>query len=134
MKKYAEINQTQFPVVTVTFTGEKADDTNFPLYLGEVKETYDRKTTLAIIFDASNAVLPAVTFQQMQAQWLKDNTQLMKDFCAGTAYIIPNVVIRNVLKAIFSFQGQPVPYLVCRNHDEAKAWTEQQLANSNSKS
>ena len=131
MKKYAEIDQKSFPIINVTFTGEKADDANFPLYLAEVKETYDQQKNLAIIFDASNAVLPSVKFQQMQAQWLKDNTQLMTNFCAGTAYIIPNIVIRNVLKAIFSFQGQPVPYFVCRNHDEAKAWIKQQLANGN---
>jgi hypothetical protein len=64
----------------------------------------------------------------MQAQWLKDNTQLMKDFCVGTAYIIPNIIIRNVLKAIFSFQNQPVPYIICEDVSKAEAWIIKQLA------
>ena len=127
MKKYAEINQSEFPIVTVTFTGEAADAENFPLYMAEVKAVYEQKKTTSIIFDASEAVLPSVAFQKMQAQWLKDNTQLMKDYCVGTAYIIPNIIIRNVLKAIFSFQSQPVPYLVCRDYAEAEAWVSKQI-------
>ena len=127
MKKYAIIDEAQFPIIKVTFTGKSADSENFPLYLSEVKQTYDHKKKLAIIFDASNAVLPALSFQQMQAQWLKDNTQLMQDFCAGTAYIIPNIIIRNVLKAIFSFQNQPVPYIICEDASKAEAWINKQL-------
>ena len=128
MKKYAIIDEAQFPIINVTFTGESADTENFPLYLSEVKQTYDHQKNLAIIFDASKAVLPALSFQQMQAQWLKDNTQLMKDFCAGTAYIIPNIIIRNVLKAIFSFQNQPVPYIICEDVSKEEAWIIKQLA------
>jgi hypothetical protein len=128
MKKYAIIDEAQFPIIKVTFTGESADTENFPLYLSEVKQTYDHQKNLAIIFDASNAVLPALSFQQMQAKWLKDNIQLMKDFCAGTAYIIPNIIIRNVLKAIFSFQSQPVPYIICEDAIKAESWISKQLA------
>lgn len=127
MKKYAIIDDVQFPIIRVTFTGESADSENFPFYLSEVKQTYDHKKNLAIIFDATDAVLPALSFQQMQAQWLKDNTQLMKDFCAGTAYIIPNIIIRNVLKAIFSFQSQPVPYIICAETTKAEEWVSKQL-------
>ncbi|MFN3490187.1 MAG: STAS/SEC14 domain-containing protein [Emticicia sp.] len=128
MKKYAIIDEAQFPIIKVTFTGESADSENFPLYLSEVKQTYNHKKNLAIIFDATDAVLPSLSFQQMQAQWLKDNTQLMKDFCAGTAYIIPNIIIRNVLKAIFSFQSQPVPYIICGDITKAEEWVSKQLA------
>ncbi len=127
MKKYAEIDQSEFPVVKVVFTGEAAQADNFPLYLEEVKQSYDSKTALAIIFDASKAVFPGITYQKMQAQWLKDNAQLMKDFCKGTAYIIPNFIIRNVLQAIFAFQTQSAPYLVCSSYSEAEAWVKKQL-------
>lgn len=129
MDKYAEIDKSAFPVVLVTFTGNNAQDDNFPFYLEEVRQSYDHKNYLAIIFDATNAVFPGMSYQKMQAQWLKDNEQMMKDFCKGTAYIIPNVIIRNVLKAIFVFQKQPVPYLVCNDQQEAEAWIKTQLKN-----
>jgi hypothetical protein len=62
-------------------------------------------------------VLPGITYQKMQAKWLKEHEQLMKDYCKGTAYVLPNRIIRNVLSAIFAFQKQPVDYLVCKDLD-----------------
>lgn len=127
MNKYANIDSSDFPIINVVFTGEAATDENFPVYLKEVERNYDRKEPLAIIFDATDAVLPGITYQKMQAQWLRDNQQLMKDYCKGTAYVIPNRVIRGVLNAIFAFQKQPVPYQVCGTYDEAKKWVGEQL-------
>jgi len=127
MKKYAEVDSTAFPIIRVVFTGEAANSENFPLYLNEVKQSYQSKQTIAIIFDATKATLPGVRYQKMQANWLKENEQLMKDFCAGTAYVIPNRVIRNVLSAIFAFQKQPVAFKVCRDNAEAENWVKGQL-------
>lgn len=127
MKKYAEIDSSEFPIIKVVFTAEAATEENFPLYLNELKNTYANKEELAIIFDASNAVMPGIKYQKMQAQWLKENEQLMKDYCKGTAYVIPNRIIRNVLSAIFSFQKQPVPYKVCSKMSEATAWINKKL-------
>ena len=127
MKKYATVLTNNFPIVEVTFTGEKANHENFSQYLTELKEVYSAEENLAIIFDAKNAVLPGVAFQKMQADWLKENDQLMKEYCVGTAYVISNVIIRNVLKAIFKFQKQPVPYFVCSSLKEADNWVNNQF-------
>ncbi|HKK87353.1 MAG TPA: hypothetical protein VJ917_00800 [Saprospiraceae bacterium] len=127
MNKYAQIDSSEFPIVKVVFTGEAANADNFPMYLDELKKNYDNEQPLAIVFDATNAVLPGMRYQKMQAQWLKDNEQLMKSYCRGTAYIIPNPIIRNVLSAIFTFQKQPVPYSVCSSYKEAITWVKNQL-------
>ncbi len=129
MKKYAEIDLTNHPTIKVIFTGEQANDDNFPFYMQKVKDVYEQKQKVVLIFDATTAVLPAVKYQKMQGDWLKENEQLMKDYCLGTAYIIPNIIIRNVLKAIFTFQKQPVDYLVCKTIREAEIWTNIQLNN-----
>ena len=127
MKKYAIIETKEFPIVNVTFTGENANDDNFILFLEEVKQSYDLQNKIALIFDATNAIVPAFKYQKMQANWLKDNQQMIKDFCVGTAYVIPNIIIRSVLKAIFAIQSQPVPFLVCSNITEAENWVKIQL-------
>ena len=127
MKKYAEIDSSKNPIVKVVFTGENANDENFPFYMQEVKDVYEKKNKVVIIFDASNAVMPAMKYQKMQGDWLKNNDQLMKDYCLGTAYIIPNIIIRNVLKAIFTFQKQPVPYIISQNNDDANNWVKEKL-------
>ena len=131
MKKYAEVNSSKNPIIEVVFTGEQANDDNFPFYMQEVKAVYEQQKKIVIVFDASNSVMPALKYQKMQGDWLKENEQLMKDYCLGTAYIIPNLIIRNVLKAIFTFQKQPVDYIVCKNNDDANTWVNSQLQNNN---
>jgi hypothetical protein len=130
MKKYALVDSSNLPIIEVVFTGEQANDDNFPFYMQEVKAVYKQQQKVVIIFDASNAVMPALKYQKMQGDWLKENEQLMKDYCLGTAYIIPNLIIRNVLKAIFTLQKQPVEYLVCKSIDEANTWISNQLMNN----
>ena len=85
------------------------------------------KKKVSIIFDASKAVFPGAVFQKMQANWLKGNKELMVSYCVGTAYIIPSLIIRNVLKAIFTFQKQPVDYIVCKNKTETQNWVNNKL-------
>lgn len=122
MQKYATVDTAQFPTVRIAFTGNKANDENFDTYLQETRQLYDRQQQLAIIFDATNAVVPALKYQKQQADWLKDNKSLMENYCKGTAYVIPNAIIRTVLKAIFSFQKQPVPYKVVGTVEDATDW------------
>ncbi len=126
-KKYAFIKTDKFPIVVVEFTGNQATDDNFIQYLDELKELYAKKETLAIIFDATNAVFPGLKYQKMQGDWLKENEQMMKDYCVGTAYVITNTIIRGVLKTIFKFQKQPVPYHISGSLDEATDWVSKQL-------
>lgn len=129
MNKYAIINKDSFPIAKIIFTGIDANDQNFESYLNEVKNIYEQGKQVALIFDATLAVFPALKYQIIQAKWLKENEQLMKANCEGTAYIIPKLVIRNVLKAIFKIQKQPVPYLICKTNMEAEIWTKNQLSN-----
>ncbi|WP_340153607.1 STAS/SEC14 domain-containing protein [uncultured Marivirga sp.] len=125
MKSYAIVDSTRMPIITVTFTGEKSTDENFQTYLDEVEKCYDDRKTIAIIFDASNAVIPKLSHQKKQATWLSQHWKLMQNYCLGTAYVIPSTAIRAVLKMIFSFQNQPVPYKIVSNLEEAESWIEE---------
>jgi hypothetical protein len=127
VKKYAEVSIRFSRVMYVTFTGNEATDDNFPIYLEEIKKVYDQKTKIAIVFDATNAVFPAAKYQKMQAKYIKENENLIKEYCVGTAYIIPNIVIRNALKAIFKFQKQAAPYVIFKEMSESGPWINEQF-------
>jgi len=122
MEPYAVIDESSFPIVRIGFTGSKSTDQNFQSYLDQTKACYNARKPLAIIFDASKASVPGLSHQKMQANWLKENEGLMKNFCTGTAYIIPNAAVRGILKMIFSFQKQPVPYKIFETETEALTW------------
>lgn len=122
MEAYAIIDESDFPVVRIRFTGANSTDDNFQAYLDQNKACYRLGKKLAIIFDASQASIPALSHQKMQANWLKENQKLMQKYCTGTAYVIPNAAIRAILKMIFSFQKQPVPYKIFEKEEEAEIW------------
>lgn len=127
MKNYAIIDESNFPLVTISFTGEKSSDENFSTYLREMKAAYRHQTPFVIIFDATNAVFPAIKHQKMQAGWIKEYDQMIKDYCLGTAYVMPGAMIRTVLKSILSLQKQPVPFLVAKSMEGGYQWAQSLL-------
>lgn len=127
MTLFAHIDQSDFPLVIVTFTGVKPTEENFQAYLDELTEVYKKGETFMIVFDASQAVLLSLKYQRKQAQWITDHLGLIQEFCLGTAFVIPNDIIRTVLKAIFSIQQQPDPYEIFATLDAGMAWAKSRL-------
>lgn len=129
MAAYAEIDTAHFPVVTVTFTGEHANTENFQQYLDELENAYTLGPQLGIVFDATHAVLPKLQFQNMQAQWLRTHSEMIREKCVGTAYVITKPVLRTMLKLIFALQQQPSPYVVSPSLADAGKWVMNQFKN-----
>lgn len=125
---YTVFDDREFPLVIISFTGNKPTEANFNDYLDKTFRLYDREEDLVLIFDATHAKVPGYKYQKMQADWLKQHESLMKTHCRGTAYVIKNSLVRNVLKAIFALQKQPVPYTIVSNLDEARSWAQDKLS------
>ncbi|MFP4090505.1 MAG: STAS/SEC14 domain-containing protein [Cyclobacteriaceae bacterium] len=132
MQPYVTFDMSLSPVVIITFTGNEPTEENFQAYLDETLHLYDHKEPLSIVFDATQAPLPGLKYQKMQADWLKRHEQLMKNYCRGTAYVIPNALVRGILKAIFALQKQPVPYEIFPRREEGIRWAEDQLEKTSS--
>lgn len=127
MATYATFDHHRFPLVTVAFTGAPATDESFQQYLDGLHQAYEQQQPFSYLFDASQAQLPSLQHQRMQAKWLKEHKALMQAYCCGTAYLIPNPLVRTALRAIFALQKQPVPYAVLGTEEEAIAWCEKAL-------
>lgn len=124
MNLYATFDRSEFPVVSIHFTGEKETEANFQLYLDELGNNYEKREQFALIFELSKAPLPNMKYQLKQAAWMKENEPLIKKYCYGVAYVIPSAVMRNVLKFIFSVQQNPVEFKVFSTYEEGKTWAE----------
>ncbi|MDP5139708.1 MAG: STAS/SEC14 domain-containing protein [Spirosomaceae bacterium] len=122
MNLYATFDRSEFPVISIHFTGEKETKENFELYLQELGNNYERKEKFALVFELTNAPLPNVKYQLKQAAWMKENEPLIKKYCYGVAYVIPGMVMRSVLKFIFSVQQNPVRFEVFSTFEEGEAW------------
>ncbi len=126
-ENYVIFDRSEYPLIKMTFTGEAANDESFAAYLKGLKDNYKRKEKIALLFDASNAGLPSLKYQKQMARWMKSNDGLIKEYCIGIAYVVPQSMIRGALKMIFKFFNNPVPFEVCENEEEAKAWLNEKL-------
>lgn len=125
--KYAEFNASDWPIITVSFTGSLADESNFTEYLSCLDDLYISKERFVIIFDARNARFPGLKYQRLQANWIKENQAKIKRFCFSTVYVISNLVIRNALRLIFLIQEQPTPYQIVSNLEEAVEYAQLEI-------
>ena len=132
MQYYATFDRREFPLIVVTFTGEHESPQNFEVYLNELSANYDARTPISLIFDASHSTVPKFAYQKLQADWMKVNSQLIKTYCLGTAYVTPSSLLRTALKCVFALQGSPVPFRVFSLKSEAVDWARTLLsANQN---
>ncbi len=127
MADYATFDRSTFPLITITFTGEKPTEETFQEYLDECYANYDKREPIALVFDATKAVNPGIGYQQKQGKWMKEHDELISTYCRGIAYVIPNPLIRNVLKLIFAIQNNAVPFKVFKNYEEGVNWAKGQM-------
>ncbi|MEM8586118.1 MAG: STAS/SEC14 domain-containing protein [Bacteroidota bacterium] len=127
MAKYAEFDRSQRPLITIRFTGAKATTENFAEYLRELERNYTPQEPFALVFELSKAPVPGLSYQRQQADWMKENQDMISQYCKRVAYVIPGAIMRGVLKSIFSFQKQPVPYKVVATYSEGEKWAMAQL-------
>ena len=120
---FATFDRDTFPIITITFTGEKATRANFGEYLDELSANYDRKVPFALVFDASQSLSLNPIYQKQQADWMKQNEALIVSYCRGSAFVIPGAMMRNILKMIFAISRHPVPFRVFSTVVEARQWT-----------
>jgi hypothetical protein len=124
---YATINREKAPLITITFTGQKATAATFAAYLKELENNYKSKSDIALVFDARKALDLNPIYQLKQAQWMAHNKALIKQYCKGVAYVIPNNFLRNILGLIFRIQPNPVPFKVFETIAEGESWASMQI-------
>jgi hypothetical protein len=127
MKPYAIIERRRFPLITVTFTGERETPENFEKYLHALEKNYQPKEPIALVFDASDAPIPGRPYQKLQADWMTKHQSTIKSFCLGVAYIAPNPLLRPVLRIIFSMQKNPTEFKVFANLKSGEEWAKRRL-------
>ncbi|MGB3587012.1 MAG: STAS/SEC14 domain-containing protein [Tunicatimonas sp.] len=131
MEQYVRVDREKFPLVVVTFTGAKPTPANFQEYLNELYANYSPMQRFTLVFDATLARVPGISYQKQQAAWMREHQSLIQSYCLGIAYVIPSAVIRNVLKLIFKIQRDPVVSKVFSNQEEGIAWAQSQLETGN---
>lgn len=127
MTPYAEFDRSDYPLINITFTGEKPTDENFQAYLEGSYQNYEHREPIALVFDATNAAIPGLRYQKQQADWMREHDELIRTYCLGIAYVVPNPLIRQVMRAIFKLQQNATAFKVFAEREAGVAWAQERL-------
>ena len=127
-RPYAYFDRTMPHKIIVALTGEAENQENFQTYLDGLAQNFELSHYVLVI-DVTHAPIPKMSYQRLQAQWMKANFNTIQEKCLAVSYIIPNPVLRNVLKFIFSLQRNPARYQVFDTLEEGERWAELHLMN-----
>jgi hypothetical protein len=116
-----EIDESRFPLVTVTFVGQVAEY-EFDRYLQTMSRVLQRRAKNAIVFDARRAANPNATQRSKQAAWLKSHRDPIEKYSCGSAFVIASAIIRGGLTAILWVAPIPGEHTVVATLAEGETW------------
>lgn len=121
------IDRSRFPLVIVRFRDALVPG-EFEEYLRQLDEVYAQKQKFALIVDSIGGAAPTATQRKLQADWIRDRSAMIRQYNAGTAFVLDSMLLRGSLTAILWLQPLPCPHFVCAELSEALRWASNQLA------
>lgn len=112
-------------IVHVQYRGRLTDDA-LRRHHEALESLMTEKTRVAVILDMTRSMGLSPAQARIQAGWVRRQRDNLA-FCAGLAFVLPNVAQRAVMKSILRIAPLGCPYTVASDVAEAKAFCEQQL-------
>lgn len=119
-------NERFWPVVLHTFEGNLSES-EFDCYIDRLDAILGRKRSYVTVVDTTPVGLTSRLQRSKQADWIKRNTENLKNTSLGTAFVIASPVVRALLSAMLWIQPLPHPYVVTETLADALLWSCRQL-------
>jgi hypothetical protein len=116
-----------WPVLVTSFSGEQSDK-DFIGYLARYEELIERGERYGIVLvtePKSPMMRPA--HAKMQAEWIREREQIIRERCAGIAFVLPSAIMRGALKAILWMQPMPCRHAVFSLVNDGVEWVSARL-------
>lgn len=118
--KFASIHFKEKDIIYVKFTSIKPEIDQFEEYLKELtKNMISADQKVFIILDATYSFFLPFELRKKQAQWMKENKELIIEKVLCTISVIPNAIQRTVLYSIFAIQKPYSPYKIFKSVKES---------------
>jgi hypothetical protein len=115
------VDDRYWPLVLFRFSGQiTLAELNEYLVRQDVLLARGEKTGSLVLTE--NLKMWETAVLRRQAEWIKQNVELLQRYSVGAALILHSPIVRGMLKAILWIQPMPQPHLVCSSVDEALQW------------
>jgi len=75
-----------------------------------------------VIVDGSVSLMPPSDARKLQAEWFRDNQDLLRLVMHRMGFVLPNPLLRGFMSAVFFLAAPPVPMVTHRSLQEALDW------------
>jgi hypothetical protein len=110
-----------WPLVLFRFSGD-VSLTQLNDYLQRQEAMLARREMMGSLVLTEDLKLWDTPVLRRQADWIKQNVELLRRYSVGAALIIASPVVRGMLKAVLWLQPMPQPHFVTANVDQALDW------------
>ena len=122
-----ETDDSAWPIVVHRTVGIPSE-AQVDRFIARATEHLGRGEPYVVIFDNAMAGRATSYMRGRATAWLEEHGEALGKRCLGTALVFRNAALRFVMSAVMLVVRHPVPIRVCRSLDEARAWSEEQLA------
>ncbi|HEX9105168.1 MAG TPA: hypothetical protein VF997_23315 [Polyangia bacterium] len=122
-----EIDEGAWPLVIFRFRGQASME-ELNTYLARQDVLLARKEPMLSLVLAQEAKLWETPVLRRQADWIKQNQELLRRYSLGAALVIQSPIVRGMLKAILWIQPMPQPHAVFPTVEGALRWLREQVA------
>jgi hypothetical protein len=118
---YATIDESNLPIVLITFSEVEPTHETFDAYLDAMYNIYARRQPVSFVFDATRVKYLGSEFRIKQGNWLKQHKDLIGEVQKCMVFVIPNIMVRFILDAVLLITPLPAPYVLVKSVEEGLA-------------
>lgn len=121
---FHEINDF-YPLVIAQHVGTLSDDAVRAQLASDharLVQRVERSERNIAIFDMTHMGAISPLQREAMGNFLRDNLEALRASLVGTAFIVPNMLKRGIMQAIFWVQRYPLPHTIVGDMDAALAW------------
>lgn len=111
-KKYAQIDDKDFPILLITYAEFEPDDETFESYLKDMNELYTKYSKFILVFDASKSKYLSSKLRIRQGKWINEHYSQIQRECLAQIFVVPNAMVKMLFQGILLVTKMPVPYYV----------------------
>lgn len=120
MRPYAKFS-LEGQVLKITYESFEPTTLEFMQYLKEYEIYLQGFEGSVVLYDATRSKNLSAEHRSLQAKWINEHRQLIKDKVDRIVFVIPSLFVRTILKTILTFAPLPCPHRVCASMEEAQA-------------
>ncbi len=122
------LDDSRWPVVTIRWEGATTDD-EMAAHLERIDEILARRQPwLSIIEVASGSGTPSPRQMNLQAEYIRRNQAVIREYSLGTVFVVGSIMMRTVLRGVLTFQPPPDEHKIVATLEEAQAWARERFA------